>query len=318
MTAQVSQIASDVPARIDAGHARLLRLVTLAAVGTALILIAIKFAAWLETGSVSLLSSLIDSLLDAAASLINLFAVRQALRPATEEYRFGRGKAEALGALGQAGFITGSAIWLFVEAGLRLARPVPVEHSGVGIAVMVVAIVLTFALVVFQRRVIARTGSLAIGADSLHYTSDLIVNGSVIAALVLASDFGLPILDPIFAVGIAAFILFSAWRIAVQALHMLLDRELPEGDRDRIRRMALANPEVIAVHDMKTRASGRSVFIQLHIELNNAITLMRAHQISDAVEADLLAAFPQAEVIIHQDPAGIPERRDPFHDAAIS
>jgi len=291
---------------------QLMRRATYASITTALLLIAAKVVAYLVTDSVSLLSTLLDSLLDAAASLVTLLAVRQSLVPADREHRFGHGKAEPLAALGQSAFIAGSAVFLIVQAAGRLLSPPSLEHTGVGIAVMAVSIVATLALVAYQRRVIRRTGSLAIKADSLHYASDLVVNASVIVALVLASVYGWQRADPLFGIGIALFILFTAWRISRQALDMLMDRELPDDARQQIRALATANPGVRAVHDLRTRASGQTIFVQLHLEVDGSLTLMQAHAIADAVEADILAAFPDAEVIIHEDPAGIPERRQVF------
>ena len=193
--------------------ARLLRQATYASVSVAGCLILVKLAAWLYTDSVSLLSTLIDSLLDAAASLINLIAVRHALMPADREHRFGHGKAEPLAALSQTAFIAGSALFLIFEAGQRLFDPRPVLHGGVGIAVMVFAIVATFALTRFQAHVVRETGSVAIKADSLHYVGDMLVNGAVIVALLLASELGWDLADPLFGLAIAGYIAFIAWRI---------------------------------------------------------------------------------------------------------
>jgi ferrous-iron efflux pump FieF len=296
--------------RTEAGQ--LMRWATYASVATALLLIAAKVFAYLVTDSVSLLSTLLDSLLDAAASLLNLVAVRQSLVPADREHRFGHGKAEPLAALGQSAFIAGSAVFLIVQAAGRLISPHALEHTEVGIAVMAVSLVVTLALVVFQRAVIRRTGSLAIKADSLHYASDLVVNISVVVALVLASAYGWRRADPIFGIGIALYILYTAWQITHHALDMLMDRELPDAERRRIRAIATANPGVLAVHDLRTRAAGRTIFVQLHLEVDGTLTLLQAHEIADAVEAEIQAAFPDAEIIIHEDPAGIAERRQVF------
>ena len=191
----------------------LMRWATYAAMAVALVLILVKIAAWLATDSVAMLSSLVDSILDAAASMLNLLAVRQALMPADKEHRFGHGKAEPLAGLGQAAFIAGSAVFLLFEATTRLIHPQPVAQGTLGVGVMVFSILLTAALVGFQRFVIRRSGSMAIGADSLHYLSDLATNLSIIAALVLAYQFGITIADPLFALGIGLYILYSAWRI---------------------------------------------------------------------------------------------------------
>jgi ferrous-iron efflux pump FieF len=292
--------------------APLVRLATYASVVTALVLIFAKVVAYLLTDSVSLLSTLLDSLLDVAASLLNLLAVRHALTPADREHRFGHGKAEPLAGLGQATFITGSAIFLLFEAGQRFIDPRPLHNTTVGIAVMVFSIVATVALVVFQRHVIRRTGSVAIRADSLHYVGDVMVNGSVILALVLTAQLGWSSIDAIFGLGIAFYIVFTAWQIARASFDMLMDRELPDADRRRIREIALAHPQVTALHDLRTRAAGPNVFVQLHLEMDGRLSLFDAHAVADAVEVEVMQAFPGAEVIIHQDPAGIREERPKF------
>jgi ferrous-iron efflux pump FieF len=291
---------------------RLRRRATYASVAVALLLIAVKFAAWLETGSVALLSSVIDSLLDAAASIVNLLAVRHAMAPADREHRFGHGKAEPLAVLGQSAFITGSALLLLAEAARRLIRPAPVTNPRAGIAVMVFSIVVTVALVLYQRHVVRRTGSIAITADELHYRGDVILNGSVIAALVLSGLFGLRILDPLFGASIGIWIIWSAVRLARLSLIQLMDQELPDDEREKIREIAQSHPEVAAAHDLRTRVAGPTAFIQLHIEMDGEMSLIRAHEISDEVEASLRSAYPNAEIIIHQDPEGVEEPRANF------
>jgi ferrous-iron efflux pump FieF len=292
--------------------AHLRRTATYASVAVAAVLISVKFAAWLETGSVALLSSLVDSLLDAAASLVNLVAVRHALSPADREHRFGHGKAEPLAVLGQSAFITGSAMLLFAEAVRRLIWPIPVDNPPAGIAVMLFSIAATIGLVLYQRYVVRSTGSIAITADELHYRGDLVLNLSVIAALVLGSAFDFPLLDPLFGAAIGIWIVYSAVRLARLSLFQLMDHELPDDERERIREIAQSHPEVVAAHDLRTRTAGPTAFIQIHIEMDGAISLLRAHEISDEVEARLRAAYPHAEVIIHQDPEGIEEPRSNF------
>jgi len=291
---------------------RLRRGATYASVAVAMVLIAVKFAAWLDTGSVALLSSLIDSLLDLVAAIINLVAVRHAMTPADREHRFGHGKAEPLAVLGQSAFIIGSALLLLAEAVRRLLHPAAVENSPTGIAVMVLSIAVTLALVLYQRHVVRRTGSIAITADELHYRGDLILNGSVIAALVLGGIFGLDILDPLFGAAIGVWIIYSAARLARLSLVQLMDRELPDDEREKIREIALSHPEVAAAHDLRTRVAGPTAFIQIHIEMDGGMSLTRAHEVSDEVEMRLRAAYPHAEIIIHQDPEGIEEPRSNF------
>jgi ferrous-iron efflux pump FieF len=298
--------------KLSASGGRLMRLATYASVGLASTLIALKLVAYLMTDSVSLLSTLIDSLLDAAASIINLVAVRTALVPADAEHRFGHGKAEPLAALGQSAFIAGSAVFLLVEAGNRLVNPSPIQNSGLGLAVMGASILATVFLVAFQRHVIRQTNSVAIKADSLHYLSDLFVNTAVIASLLMWRQFGWTFVDPLFAAGIGCYILLTAWQIARSAFDLLMDRELPEAARRKIRDIALAHGDVRELHDLRTRSSGQATFIQFHLELEGDMPLIRAHAVSDEVEDAILVAFPGAEVIIHQDPAGLPEHRPSF------
>lgn len=309
MSAPAPAAANAAPGIDPGAAARLVRLATYAAVLAAASMIAAKAAAWLLTESVSVLSSLVDSLLDVAASTVNLLAVRHALTPPDREHSFGHGKAEPLAGLAQAAFITGSAVLLVLEAINRLSFPQPVSNSGIGIAVIGFSIAVTLVLVAFQRFVVKRTGSVAVSADSLHYRSDLILNGSVIASLVLSAWFGWRSVDPLFALGIGAYILWSALMIARMSLDLLMDRELPDADRARIKAIALAHGEVRNVHDLRTRSTGPQIFIQLHLELDGSMPLVRAHAVADAVESNIRDAFPSAEVIIHQDPEGIEETR---------
>lgn len=288
---------------------RLMRLATYAAVGVAGMLIAVKFAAWLMTDSVSLLSTLIDSLLDVAASLVNLFAVRHALQPADEEHRFGHGKAESLAGLAQAAFISGSAVFLLLQASERLYNPAPIHNSMIGYAVMVLAIIATGMLVVFQKYVAKRTGSVAIAADSAHYTMDVLVNASVILALFLASELGWTLADPLFAIAISFYILHGAYSVGIEAYHVLMDRELPEDDRAKITQIALRHPQVVDAHDLRTRQSGADLFIQIHLEMPRTLSLVEAHEVSEDVMHKVQAAYPRAEVLIHQDPQGVDEPR---------
>ncbi|HYL33549.1 MAG TPA: cation diffusion facilitator family transporter [Stellaceae bacterium] len=287
----------------------LMRRATYASLSVAGLLVTVKLAAWVETNSVSLLSSLIDSLLDGAASLANLVAVRQALVPPDREHRFGHGKAEPLASLGQAAFIAGSAVLLLIEAIQHLIHSQPITNTKAGLAVMVFAVVVTLLLVLYQRSVVKRTGSLVVSVDAFHYRADLVLNLSVIVALLLTVEFGYVLIDPIFGGAIAVWIIWGAWQVADRAVVQLMDRELPDAERERIRAIVLAHPEVRAVHDLKTRAAGPISFIQIHLEMDGNLPLTQAHRIADEVEASILAIYPRSEVIIHQDPAGINEPR---------
>jgi ferrous-iron efflux pump FieF len=263
--------------------------------------VAAKLGAWLLTGSVSLLASLVDSLMDVLASAVNLVAVRWSLAPPDEEHRFGHGKAEALAGLGQAAFITGSALFLLFHVIDRLVNPQPLEHLGIGLGIMLLSMVATALLIALQRYVVHRTGSLAIRSDSLHYLSDLLTNAGILLALGLALA-GWAWADPLIGLAVAAYILWSAVRIGLDGVDVLMDRELPAEDQARIVEIASRPQAVLGVHDVRTRQSGATRFIQLHLELPADLRLAASHAIVVQVEAGLRAEFPGADVLIHQDP----------------
>lgn len=290
--------------------ARLMRVATYASTGVALVLIALKLYAWSRSDSISLLATLVDSCLDALASAINLLAVRHALTPADHEHRFGHGKAEALAGLGQAAFITGSAAFLLVEAAQRLFNPVLPSATALGQAVMVISIVLTLGLVLFQRYVVAKTGSTAISADALHYKSDLLVNAAVIVALFFAAQ-GQWLVDPLLALAVGFFILYSAWEIVREAGDHLMDRELPEEEREALKQVLAAQHDLRGYHDLRTRRAGTDTFIQVHIELDDHLNLLEAHVISDRIEEALMVVYPGAEVLIHIDPVSVAAQEPP-------
>jgi ferrous-iron efflux pump FieF len=287
----------------------LLKRATYASVSVAVVLIAAKLAAWTMTGSLTVMASLVDSLMDAAASTINLVAVRWSLYPADKEHRFGHGKAEFLAGLAQASFIAGSAFFLVVHAIERLQNPIPIHAATTGIIVMVVSIILTLFLLAYQHHVIRRTNSTAIKADALHYATDILTNLGTIIALVLVSR-GWPGLDPIFAIIIAGYVFYSACKIGYEAGQMLMDRELPADIREQILNIAQSPPQVKGVHDIRTRLSGRIIMIQLHLEMEDDIPLKRAHGIARAVEKEILRSWPGADVIIHQDPVDLTSKTE--------
>lgn len=285
-----------------------MRRMTLVAVLVAAALVTGKLVAWLMTGSVAILGSAIDSAIDVMASLVNLLAVRQALQPADAEHRFGHGKAEALAALFQAVLITASAVFLAHEAIGKVQSAVPLDNGAVAIGVMLVSIVVTGLLVMAQRRVARASGSLAIKADSVHYSADVAQNLGVIAAIALSAFGGLAWADPVIGLGIAALLLWGAWGVMSNAYDELMDREWPEDERERIRAIVCAHPGVHSFHELRTRRSGVHAFIQFHIELDGEMTLSAAHKIAADVEAELAREFPRTEILIHQDPVGLKER----------
>ena len=282
-----------------------MRQATYAAVIVAITLITMKSVTFYLTDSVAMLGTLVDSLLDGAASLLNLIAIRHSLTPADDEHRFGHGKVEALAGLGQAAFIVGSAGFIVYKSINRLITPEPVAPSWPGIIMIIVAIILTLGLVAFQRHVVARTGSLAIDADSLHYRGDLLMNLAALLALFLSGILGLHWADAVGGVLIALLIGYSAWRIVISSYGQLMDAELDDVDRDRIMAIARSHSDVLGIHDLRTRKAGIHTFIQFRLELDGDLSLTKVHMISNDVETCIIEAFPDAEVIIHQDPAGL-------------
>ena len=286
---------------MDTKRETLLPLATYASVATAILLVSLKTWAWLASGSVSLLASLVDSLTDSLASIVNLFAVRLALRPADDNHPFGHGKAESLSALAQSAFIGGSAVFLLLNAVERLLHPQPLQQTTLGIAVMLVSLLLTLALVLFQRWVLRRAQSQAVSADSLHYVTDFASNIVVLVALLLAA-WGWPRADAVLALLLGGWIFWSAAKIAIEAVNTLMDKALPPADVARIEAAALAVPGVLGLHDLRTRLSGARHFIQMHIDLDARLNIVEAHDIAVAVAAQIRALFEEAEVIVHQDP----------------
>lgn len=266
------------------------------------VLVALKTAAWLFTDSLSLMSSLADSLLDVIASTLNFIAIRYALQPPDAEHRFGHGKAEELATLAQSTFICGSGVFLVIEGIKRLITPEPVHNNAIGIAVMIVSIVLTLTLVFYQRHVVRKTLSSAIAADAIHYLADFVTNTGVIAALFLTSVSGWAAVDPLVGIGIAAYILWGAFALGSKAFQNLMDHEFSDEERAHINQIVRSHQDVLGLHDLRTRKSGIYRFIQFHLDLNEDITLKRAHIISDSVEDALTKAFPNTDILIHQDP----------------
>lgn len=282
-------------------YGRLVSWAAIAATVLAVVLLVIKIFAWWQTRSVSILAALVDSLVDIAASLTNLLVVRYSLQPADDEHSFGHGKAESLAALAQSMFISGSAVFLFLAGAEQLGQTETVHTPFIGIVVTVIALCSTLILVTFQRWVVRKTRSQAVRADMLHYQSDILMNGAILIALTL-SWYGVKWADAAFALGIGAWILYSALRMGYEAIQSLLDRALSGEDRQVIVDIVTHAKGVIGAHDLKTRQSGPTKFIQIHLEMDDNLPLVQAHNFADQIEAALLQAFPGADVIIHQDP----------------
>jgi ferrous-iron efflux pump FieF len=289
---------------LAADRAKLSTRAALASVAVALVLLVAKgWAAW-ATDSTAMLGSLADTGLDVIASLTTLAGVRIAAQPADREHRFGHGKAEALVALAQVVLITVSAIGIAWRAVDRLASGGETAEMGLGIAVSVFAILATLLLVTYQARVIARTGSVAIRTDNVHYKSDLMLNSAVIAALLLDQAFQIRGADPIFGIGIALWLLWGAYRASNEAVNQLMDREWPEGERDAFLAAAAEFPELAGLHDLRTRSSGTNRFVQFHVWVPADWTVKEAHDRLDRVEEQLQERFPATEILIHVDPEG--------------
>lgn len=293
----------------DTALNKLRRWAAVASLSVATILVSVKFFAFIVTDSVSLLSSLMDSTFDAFASLVTVISITHAARAADEKHRFGHGKIEALSAMMQAIFIFGSAGFLFYESAVRFLHPQRVHDVSTGLGVMILSVILTGALIVFQNYVIRRTKSVAISADHMHYKGDLMMNLGVFAALALSYYSKWPYYDAIFAMIISLALLWGAKGITRESFDILLDKELPEEDRKRIEAIVRQHKDVWAIHDLRTRSTGERIFIEFHLEIDGSMTLTRAHAITEDVEKALFEAFPKSEVIIHQEPAGIDDHR---------
>ncbi|MET0387138.1 MAG: cation diffusion facilitator family transporter, partial [Polyangiales bacterium] len=262
----------------------------------------VKLVAWWWSGSVAVLASAVDSGLDASASLLNALVVRYAMTPPDDKHRFGHGKSEALAGLAQALLITLSSGFILQHAIERFQRPLPLQAVESSVAVMVVSLGVTLALVLYQRHVITLTNATTVKADALHYASDIAANLGTLLSLA-AAPFGWRLLDPLSGVAIALVTLHGALRIAWESYDMLMDRELPHADQQRIRRSVVKHPMTRGIHELRTRRSGPATQIQFHLELDGHMTLAEANAIAHEIALRLDAEFPGADVLIHQDPS---------------
>ncbi|WP_443478031.1 cation diffusion facilitator family transporter [Novosphingobium aerophilum] len=286
-------------------HASLNRSAAIASIGTAVFLLALKgWAAW-STGSTAMLGSLADTALDLVASIATLLGVWIASQPADDKHRFGHGKAEAIAAMFQIVLISISALAIASRAVEEFLAGSTVEKAEGGIAVSAAAIVLTLMLVAWQRHVIRKTGSIAIQTDSVHYQSDLMLNLAVIVALVLDHYAGLRGADPLFGIGIAAWLGWGAWRASQDVLDQLMDHEWPEEEKDRFLQVLARHPDITGVHDLRTRTSGNKDFVQFHVWVDPNMTVREAHRVMDELEHRLAVEFPGTEILIHPDPEGL-------------
>ena len=276
----------------------------------AIVLVVAKVSAWLITGSMALLASAVDALVDTGASIVTLLGVRYAERPPDREHRFGHGKGEAVAAFTQASFLAGAAFVLAFQSAQRLAFPLPLDALRVGVWLIAVSLIAACALVLLQTWAVRRTGSTAIAADRTHYLTDIALNAAVLLALGLTQWTGWKRADPAFALAISGYMLWSAFTIANTAMKQLLDRELPTEDRRRIKAAVLACAGVRDIHDLRTRSSGDRTFVEYHLEVDPALTIDSGHAIGDATEVAVQTLLPgTVEATAHIEPHGIDDRR---------
>jgi ferrous-iron efflux pump FieF len=298
--------------RLSLGQLPLAARGALASVVTACFLLALKgYAAW-STDSVAMLGSLADTALDLVASCVTLYGVHVATIPADHDHRYGHGKAEALAALFQVALIAVSAVGILWEAMRQFGSPATTHDAGTGIGVSIAAIIVTLVLVAYQRHVIARTGSVAVSADNVHYQSDLLLNVSVIVALVLDQLLHVRGADPVFGVLIALWLGWGALRSAGSAIDLLMDKEWPVAERDRLIALVADHPELRGLHDIRTRRSGTRDFVQFHMYLAPEMTVADAHEVVLAVEERIHNVYPNTEVLIHVDPGWLLDAANPL------
>lgn len=288
---------------------RLKKLAASGSISLAIALCLIKGLAVFYTGSLAVLSSMVDSLSDIFASLVTFIAIRVSVKPASCNYRYGYGKVEALSALFQAAFIAASGLFILYDAVLRFLNPVPLSQTGFGLAVMILSLLLTLALVAFQRSVAKATNSQAIYADSMHYSVDIMTNTSIIISLIAIHFWQINWIDTAMAGVISIYLLYNAYALGRNAIFLLLDKELPHDVRESIYKIVAQHPLAPAIHDLRTRDLGGEYLFEFHLELDGQLNLYTAHQYTEEVEALIRQTYPQAQIIIHQDPAGIAEDR---------
>ena len=285
------------------------KIAALSSVCIAVFLCLIKGAAFFLTGSLAVLSSFIDSLSDIAASLITFFAIKISIRPASVSYRYGYGKIEALSALFQSAFISGSGLFILYDAILKFIHPTPLNQPALGLVVMGLSLFTTIILVAFQRYVAKKTNSLAVLADSAHYSIDISTNIAIIISLLAVKLWNFYWLDSLFAALISLYLLYNAFSLGRNAIFLLLDKELDDTIRTKIIELIKKHPLSLSVHDLRTRDIGGAYVFELHLELDGKLSLYEAHEQTEEIEKLLKKHFPSAQIIIHQDPKGIKEKR---------
>ncbi len=275
-------------------------------------LIVLKYYGWVATTSVSLLGSLADSLIDFLASVFVFIAISYSLLPADAKHRFGYGKSEGLAAFIQSLLIGISGIYVCFEAIKRLLNPSQINQPSIAIWIILISIALTLTLVMYQKYVVKKSKSMAIESDQYHYLTDTFINLSVLFSIVITGWTRFVFIDALVGLLISGVVLYTSVTLLKKSFKILLDHEIQSDDRDRIREIALDHPKVLGFHDLRTRDTGRKYIIQFHLELDPNMSLLESHEITDEVTDNVLKVYPDSELIIHTDPLGIDEVRDPF------
>lgn len=288
---------------------RLKRLAATLSVSLAVALCFLKIFGSIYTGSLAILSSLIDSLADVFASSLSFVAIKFSTRPASLEHRYGYGRAESISALAQSAFIAGSGLFVMYDGITRIINPAPLEQTDFGIMVMTISLLATLALIAFQKYVTKKTASPAIKADSAHYTVDVLTNLSIIISLLVVKFLGINWFDILTAFVISAYLIFNAYKLAAEAVSALTDRELSPEIRQKVIDIVNNSDGIKGYHDFRSRDLGGTYFFEIHLELDGNLTLNITHQLTDKVEEAIKRQFPEAQVIIHQDPYGLRENR---------
>lgn len=267
-------------------------------------LIILKAVTGYLTGSISVWASLLDSAMDIFASTINFFAVRAAARPPDDDHLYGHGKVESLAGLFQSAVITASAAFLIREALHRIFTPHPTGMEWLGVGTMLVASLVSVALVARLRSVARKTDSPALSADAVHYATDVYTNGAALIALAVVALTGWLLVDPLISLTISAFILWSAFDVARDSVNVLMDKRLPEEIDEMVATVVSRyhGEGVLGFHDLRTRRSGSHKFIDLHLDVNNELSFQGAHDLSVRVLRALEAEIPRSRVQIHCDP----------------
>ncbi len=288
---------------------RLKHRAAVASILLAFLLSGLKLFATIASGSLAVFSSLIDSISDVLGSAITFVAVKYSTKPASVRHRYGYGKAEAVSALIQAFFVAGSGLFVLYDAVVRFFHPRVLEETPLAIGIMVFSLLATLVLIAYQKHVATLTKSQAINADSAHYVVDILTNTSIIISLTVVKFFEIYWFDTLTALVIAVYLLYNAYQLITEAFAVLLDHELSDDIRKNIGRIISAHDFVKGFHDVRTHSLGNEYLFEIHLELDGRLSLYEAHQLSDKVETAILEEYPNAQVIIHQDPSGVAEER---------